>query len=580
MKARVAAPFAVALLLTGLTTVAPSHTFVAAFLHDIAEPEIDALIDQLGSDKFAEREAAQKKLIDEAAESLANFQKIKKRLKEKGLASTDAEIVLRSKNILAALTALEPHYTCYEASGHNANEEVTLRSQFGLHTLRVTEAHELCLPTLKNPSGTAAEQRAQLATLEGRTPHQRRYRVEGDADPAGKRTLRDQFGSYTAEIDQAMGLLTPALKDLNNAPTGDPPADPHYLCFRFDALDGEVTLTGRRTQLVLREDIPLSVPTQLCVPVTKRRANDPTPPGTEAEQKKKLADLEARFPNLICRVDESGEDPVQPAFVKTQFASENSGLGLVEVFCGPAEKTSGTQGTFKLLDDRLVTVDNVIVTGHMTTLVNAAAVRDRDQDTLEEIPLQVTELELQGVSTLLGPVTLTLRHIGRSPFRRSLGWLEEERNATSNVLDLPPFTAHGSAQSFFDLFVEIVAPAAPAGLRRLHNEVPKRMRAAVSQEPPDDGETFKNAQAIPLVNELGRATPLRIGTMFLTPIPAPFCDTDRDDDIDRLDVAAIVAARGHPASHTDIRDVDFDGHITVNDARLCTLRCTKAQCVP
>lgn len=56
------------------------------------------------------------------------------------------------------------------------------------------------------------------------------------------------------------------------------------------------------------------------------------------------------------------------------------------------------------------------------------------------------------------------------------------------------------------------------------------------------------------------------------------CDIDGDQDIDRTDIEAIVSARNTSAGIDDPRDVDGDGTITVNDARLCTLRCTKPRC--
>ena len=57
------------------------------------------------------------------------------------------------------------------------------------------------------------------------------------------------------------------------------------------------------------------------------------------------------------------------------------------------------------------------------------------------------------------------------------------------------------------------------------------------------------------------------------------CDVDVDRDIDRNDIALITQARNLPASGpTDPRDPDRDGTITVNDARICTQRCTLAQC--
>jgi len=58
------------------------------------------------------------------------------------------------------------------------------------------------------------------------------------------------------------------------------------------------------------------------------------------------------------------------------------------------------------------------------------------------------------------------------------------------------------------------------------------------------------------------------------------CDTDRNGTIDIIDLSNILGARGLPASRftIDPRDVDGDGLITANDARICALRCTKSGC--
>ncbi len=58
------------------------------------------------------------------------------------------------------------------------------------------------------------------------------------------------------------------------------------------------------------------------------------------------------------------------------------------------------------------------------------------------------------------------------------------------------------------------------------------------------------------------------------------CDIDGDGVIDRNDIDAIFAARGTPAAPGDPRDADGDGVITVNDARICALRCTNPNCAP
>ena len=57
------------------------------------------------------------------------------------------------------------------------------------------------------------------------------------------------------------------------------------------------------------------------------------------------------------------------------------------------------------------------------------------------------------------------------------------------------------------------------------------------------------------------------------------CDVDGNGRVDRNDIAAIFAARGTIAAFGgDPRDGNGDGHITVMDSRVCTLRCNNALC--
>jgi hypothetical protein len=56
------------------------------------------------------------------------------------------------------------------------------------------------------------------------------------------------------------------------------------------------------------------------------------------------------------------------------------------------------------------------------------------------------------------------------------------------------------------------------------------------------------------------------------------CDVDGNQKIDRLDIAAITAARNTPALPGDVRDANNDGMINVVDSRLCATRCTLPNC--
>ena len=56
------------------------------------------------------------------------------------------------------------------------------------------------------------------------------------------------------------------------------------------------------------------------------------------------------------------------------------------------------------------------------------------------------------------------------------------------------------------------------------------------------------------------------------------CDIDGDGDIDSIDINLIRAGIGKPPTVNDPRDANSDGLITINDARTCAARCTRANC--
>ncbi len=110
---------------------------------------------------------------------------------------------------------------------------------------------------------------------------------------------------------------------------------------------------------------------------------------------------------------------------------------------------------------------------------------------------------------------------------------------------------------------------------------------------PGDGNT--NARYGVLANNFGgkafrieefRSNPQPFFASFIDTkvreiVEALQCDVDRDGDVDRVDIAAITAARNQPAeSQADPRDADRDGVINILDARKCTARCTRAACEP
>jgi hypothetical protein len=56
------------------------------------------------------------------------------------------------------------------------------------------------------------------------------------------------------------------------------------------------------------------------------------------------------------------------------------------------------------------------------------------------------------------------------------------------------------------------------------------------------------------------------------------CDLNHDGSVDIEDIGIIMSALGTKVTEPDPRDADGDGTITVNDARACTLVCTKSNC--
>src|SRR5205807_4519226 len=96
---------------------------------------------------------------------------------------------------------------------------------------------------------------------------------------------------------------------------------------------------------------------------------------------------------------------------------------------------------------------------------------DTDGNGLHDVATIMTQLNLNGLCSM-GPVQVTL-----DPAHPTVGKIEEQYNNTPGILDIPPFTAAGSATSFFDVFVDItldrqiVYPATPLHLQTLitHN---------------------------------------------------------------------------------------------------------------
>jgi hypothetical protein len=79
------------------------------------------------------------------------------------------------------------------------------------------------------------------------------------------------------------------------------------------------------------------------------------------------------------------------------------------------------------------------------------AAADTDGNGLDQATTQITGLTLTGTSTTLG-LGLGTMHLVPAP---SLGEVEETVNNLPGILDLRPYAASGSANSFFDVFFQL-----------------------------------------------------------------------------------------------------------------------------
>jgi hypothetical protein len=147
------------------------------------------------------------------------------------------------------------------------------------------------------------------------------------------------------------------------------------------------------------------------------------------------------------------------------------------------------------------TREPVMLTGPTTIQVvfegtHEGDAEDNDGDGREEVRTELLDLNMTGLSPTLGPVHMTLH-----PNLLSLGEMEETANATPGLLDLPPFTATGTADSFFDIFFQIEV----AG-RTLYTRQPLSLAGVISHKPPAPGDPYGGDEPVELYDQFGRPT--------------------------------------------------------------------------
>ena len=140
----------------------------------------------------------------------------------------------------------------------------------------------------------------------------------------------------------------------------------------------------------------------------------------------------------------------------------------------------------------------------------AGSADDDDGDGLDEVATEMVDLNLSGVSELLGPV-----HVRLHPGIPSLGQIEENENLAAGVLDLPPFGPPGTnADSFFDIYFEIEVLG-----QTFHTIDAKRMQGVITYKPPEPGNLYQSPEEIRLYDSDGNPTEYYLAAASHEPNP-------------------------------------------------------------
>jgi hypothetical protein len=157
---------------------------------------------------------------------------------------------------------------------------------------------------------------------------------------------------------------------------------------------------------------------------------------------------------------------------------------------------------------------------------------DSDGDGLDDVATEMVALDLSGTSLTYGPIKMRL-----SPDIPSLGQIEEQANNNPGKLDLPPFTATGTAESFFDIFFEL-----EIGGYILHNAAPLRWNDIIKYNPPWNA-SYESVDVIELFDDWGQPAALGIGPSLYRPgyCPSPIGDFNEDCIVNFFDFAIFAS---------------------------------------
>jgi hypothetical protein len=125
---------------------------------------------------------------------------------------------------------------------------------------------------------------------------------------------------------------------------------------------------------------------------------------------------------------------------------------------------------------------------------------DTDGDGRDQVVSEMVQLALAGNSTM-GPVFISLH-----PGKRSFGEIEELANNTPGKLDVPPFTAAGTASSFFDVWFQV-----KVGTQTFYAAQAVHMQTVITHKPPGPMTAYVSPnQVIDLVDASGALTGVRL----------------------------------------------------------------------
>ncbi|MCX5635222.1 MAG: hypothetical protein NTW55_05225 [Planctomycetota bacterium] len=162
-------------------------------------------------------------------------------------------------------------------------------------------------------------------------------------------------------------------------------------------------------------------------------------------------------------------------------------------------------------------VQTVQMTGNSTMRVFfeglvLGSAQDDDNDGLDDVQTELTQWTFSGNNPALGLVQMHLSSNGPA-----LGGMEEQANNTPGILDVPPFTATGTCDSFFDIFLEVCLPG-----QVLHSQTPIHLMETINHKPPVVGNIWDNHGTVQLYNESDNPTRYYVAAIAYEP-NAPYC---------------------------------------------------------